>query len=233
MSPAYTTAGWAELFLATAGAAAALCTVIFAGLSVNIEVLLAIDEGDGQHFLTGRALEALVALLNVLAISVVALTPTIPRAALPAVVLLIAGESAISPVRALAARRSEAGPRRAVALRLITGSALTFVLLVGGVSLAAGYGGGLYWLPAGFLLAITVSAINTWVLLSEVLRSMSLPPQVSAFAAVASGGREGSFPGAASGRVNSRSADVKLPAECGGSAEPVTISNLAPRAVCD
>jgi len=36
--------------------------------------------------------------------------------------------------------------------------------------LAAGTGGGLFWLPASFVLAIFVAAVNAWVLLVEVLR---------------------------------------------------------------
>jgi hypothetical protein len=35
---------------------------------------------------------------------------------------------------------------------------------------AAGHGGGLDWLPAAFVLAILVAAINAWVLLVEILR---------------------------------------------------------------
>ena len=43
-------------------------------------------------------------------------------------------------------------------------------LLLSGVTLATGHGGGLYWLPAAFVLAIAIAAINAWVLLVEVLR---------------------------------------------------------------
>jgi hypothetical protein len=38
------------------------------------------------------------------------------------------------------------------------------------VTLAAGHGGGPDWLPAAFVLAIAVAAINAWVLLVEILR---------------------------------------------------------------
>lgn len=233
MSSATTTAGWAEFFVATASATAALCGLIFVGLSVNIDILLALDRRGGRRFLSGRALEARVALLNILAVSVVALTPTIPRIALAAVVLLVAAESAISPIRALTAGRSRAEPRRAAALRLTVASALTFVLVAAGISLAVGQGGGLYWLPAGFLLAIGVAAINAWVLLSEMLGPMGLPPRVSEPAEFASGDREGCLAVTGSGCVSSRSAELGLSAECAGSVELVTISSLAPRAVCD
>ena len=42
--------------------------------------------------------------------------------------------------------------------------------LLSGVTLATGHGGGLYWLPVAFVLAIVIAAINAWVLLVEVLR---------------------------------------------------------------
>ena len=48
--------------------------------------------------------------------------------------------------------------------------ALTLTLLISGVTLAAGAGGGLFWLPASFVLAISVAAVNAWVLLVQVLR---------------------------------------------------------------
>jgi hypothetical protein len=55
-------------------------------------------------------------------------------------------------------------------LRLATAAALTLTLLAGGVTLAAGHGGGLFWLPAAIVAAVTVAAVNAWVLLVEVLR---------------------------------------------------------------
>jgi hypothetical protein len=44
------------------------------------------------------------------------------------------------------------------------------MLVAAGVTLAAGHGGGLDWLPAVFVLAILVAAIDAWVLLVEILR---------------------------------------------------------------
>jgi hypothetical protein len=55
-------------------------------------------------------------------------------------------------------------------LRLVTAIALTLALLASGVTLAADSGGGLLWLPAAFVVAIAVAAINAWVLLVEVMR---------------------------------------------------------------
>ena len=40
--------------------------------------------------------------------------------------------------------------------------------IIGGVSLAVGEGGGLYWVPAGILFAFVSASINGWVLLVEI-----------------------------------------------------------------
>lgn len=152
------------------GATAALSGLIFVGLSVNIRTVLDLDKREGQNFLTGRALEALAALLIVLVISIVALTPAIDRGVLAAFILVAAVGSAISPSRALRASLGQGALAGATLARLCTATALTLALLAAGVTLAAGHGGGLYWLPAAFVLAITVAAVNAWVLLVEVLR---------------------------------------------------------------
>ena len=167
---AYGTDGWSDLFVAAAGAGAVLTGLIFVAVSVNIRAVLDAETESGGDFLTGRALEALVALLNVLVISIVGLVPTIPRGAFSAFILLVAAESAISPVRALWTSRADTRRDRKTVLRVVTAFALTAALIATGVTLAAGHGGGLFWLPVAFVLAIFIAAVNAWVLLVEVMR---------------------------------------------------------------
>jgi hypothetical protein len=170
VSAAYSTRDWGDLFLAAAGATAALSGLIFVGLSVNVRTVLDIDKRDGGNFLTGRALEALVALLNVLVISIVALTPTIGDGVLASFILVVAAESAISPVRALRVGRARGALPGSTVVRIVMAGAMTLSLVAAGVTLAAGHGGGLFWLPAAFVLAVAIAAVNAWVLLVEVLR---------------------------------------------------------------
>jgi len=170
MIAGYSPDGWGDLFLAAAGATAALSGLLFVGLSVNIRTVLDADQREGQNFLTGRALEALAALLIVLVISLVGLTPGIPRGALAAFIVVTGLGSSTSPVRALLASRQQAAIGLPLLLRLVTAAGLTVTLLLSGVTLATGHGGGLYWLPVAFVLAIVIAAINAWVLLVEVLR---------------------------------------------------------------
>lgn len=170
MTDGYSPEAWGALFLAAAGATAALSGLIFVGLSVNIRTVRDADKREGQSFLTGRAMEALAALLIVLVISLVALTPGIPRGALATFILVAGLGSATSPLRALLASRQQAAIGLPLLLRLVTAVGFTVTLLLSGVTLATGHGGGLYWLPVAFVLAIVIAAINAWVLLVEVLR---------------------------------------------------------------
>ena len=170
MTAAYTAQVWGAFFLAAAGATAALSGLIFVGLAVTIRTVQAADQREGRNFLAGRVLEALTALLIVLVISLVGLVPAISRGALAAFILLAGVGSAASPVRAVAASRDGSGLDAPRALRLITGAGLTVTVLLAGVTLATGHGGGLYWLPAAFVLAVVIAAVSAWVLLAEVLR---------------------------------------------------------------
>ncbi len=62
------------------------------------------------------------------------------------------------------------GPKARSGPGLEGAAGLTVTLLLAGVTLATGHGGGLYWLPAAFVLAIVIAAVNAGVLLVEVLR---------------------------------------------------------------
>jgi hypothetical protein len=68
---AYDPETWHDFFIAAAGAAAALSGLIFVAVSINLRDILAEEKKIGSSYLTGRALESLVALLIVLGISLV------------------------------------------------------------------------------------------------------------------------------------------------------------------
>ncbi len=167
----YSTDGWHELFILAGGATAALSGLIFVGLSVNIKEVLALEEKDGAPLLTGRGLEALVALLNVLAICIVGAVPNINRGVLAAFIFVVAAESAISPVRTALATRGRSEISKSTTLqRLPVAITLTLIYFVSGITLAVEHGGGLLWPPAAFVLSIFIAALNAWILLVEVMR---------------------------------------------------------------
>jgi hypothetical protein len=170
LASAYDVEAWHELFIAAAGAAAALSGLIFVAVSINLREILAEEEKGGNSYLTGRALESLAALLVILGVSLVGLDSAISRTAFAAALLVCAAGSAVSPVWAtIATRRARIKPT-AHLLRLVLALGLVALYTVAGITLLAQAGGGLHWVPLAFILAVTIAASNAWVLLVEVLR---------------------------------------------------------------
>jgi hypothetical protein len=167
---AYSVEAWHDLFIASAGAAAALSGLIFVAVSINLREILAEEKKIGSTYLTGRALESLVALLVILAISIVGLDAFIGHQAFAAFLLLCAALSAVSPWLAFRAYRQSHVKPVAFNLRLFLALLLVAAYAVAGITLLAQAGGGLHWIPFCFILAIIIAASNAWILLVEVLR---------------------------------------------------------------
>jgi hypothetical protein len=163
---AYSTADWESLFLAEAGASAALAGLLFVAISINLERIL---QGTG---LPGRAGEAMVLLVAVLVVSTLGLvpgqSPTVLGAELLGAGLVAWFILASIHVRAV---RSRVGPYpAALAGRIVLAQMAVLPLLAAGVSLLVRAGGGLYWLAPGILLCLVVAVLGAWVLLIEILR---------------------------------------------------------------
>jgi len=163
---AHTTDGWGELFLAEAGASAALAGLLFVAMSINLTKILEVQG------LVGRAGEAIVLLVAVLIVSTLVLVPDQPRVAL-GTELLVTGLLAwsILAVIHVKAVRGRIGPTRPVLVaRIAMAQVAVLPFLVAGVSLLLRAGGGLYWLVPGVVLCLVVAVLNAWVLLIEILR---------------------------------------------------------------
>jgi modulator of FtsH protease len=163
---AYDPSEWTDLFVATAGASAALAGLVFVAVSINLERILAF------RGLPERALETLLFLVSVLLISVVALIPGQDHVAFGLELLLVTLgiDAVVLRQPTIQVEAGEVMQRRWRVARWTLRAAATVPFLIGAVSILAECGGGLYWLVAGIVLAIAASVANAWVLLVEILR---------------------------------------------------------------
>jgi hypothetical protein len=161
---AYDPTEWHDLFVAVAGASAALAGLVFVAVSINIERILKFEG------LPERALEAVLLLMMVLLVSFAGLVPGQSATALGLELLLLglAAGAAITRLPVGSGDPKEAAGRRRSRWAIRALSVLP--LAIGGVTILAEVGGGLYWVVAGISLAIVGAITNAWVLLVEILR---------------------------------------------------------------
>src|SRR5580698_11633624 len=162
MSAAFSPEAWSNFFVAEAGASAALTGLIIVAVSINLPQLLK------TKALSGRAAETVALLTGVLVLASLGVVPGQPLAVLGAEFVATGLVLAIgSTIIRMQLGRHPKEPRR---LRefIVYGASLPPV--VAGASLMAGWGGGLYWLVPGVIIALVGCVLNTWVLLVEILR---------------------------------------------------------------
>ena len=161
---AYDPTEWHDLFVAVAGASAALAGLVFVAVSINIDRVLRYEG------LPERALETVLLLMTVLLISFAGLIPGQSAAALGLELLFLAlalGAAATRLPLGGGDPDEDPGHRRA---RWAIRALVVLPLAIGGASVLAEAGGGLYWVIAGISLAIVGAIANAWVLLVEILR---------------------------------------------------------------
>jgi modulator of FtsH protease len=161
---AYDPTEWHELFVATAGASAALAGLVFVAISINVDRILALKG------VPERGLETVLLLLMVLLVSIVGLIPGQSRVAL-ALELLAVSLSINAVVWRLPPIRSTGEePPSSLLGRWVIRLTGTGLFVIGGLSLLLEAGGGLYWVVAGIVFATAGAIASAWVLLVEILR---------------------------------------------------------------
>lgn len=156
---------WHDLFVALAGAAAALTGLIFVAVSINLEQILKYAS------LPARVIETLALLVGLLMLSVLMLVPGQAKVALGTEILVLGLVMLAILLRVrLRVPRGAQDPLNWMLFPLIVVLAGTVPMVVAGISVLAGAGGGLYWLVAEIVLALTGAIANAWVLLIEIVR---------------------------------------------------------------
>jgi hypothetical protein len=160
----YSPSVWHDFFVGTIGASAALTGLLFVAISINLEQILKYPQ------LPGRAAVTLGILVSALVVSGFALAPGQTNRALG---IEIAAAGVVVAAQALWVTHGKQGPdepKAWVIEHLVTLLLPSIALIIGGVSLATGEGGGLYWVLAAVLFAFVSASINGWVLLVEIKR---------------------------------------------------------------
>lgn len=168
---AYNIPGWENLFVAEAGAAAALSGLIFVAISINLSRILE------SSILPSRAIEALCKLVTVLMISTIGLVPGFTPVGLGTSFLIIGSISWLIPTRLqlsqLLHQTQEwnwASHKQWILMRATMSQLASIPFVIAGVSLVLGRGGGLYWLVPGVILSFLGGMYGAWILLIEILR---------------------------------------------------------------
>jgi modulator of FtsH protease len=155
---------WYTLFVAVAGAAAALSGLLFVAFSLNLSSITT----NPMHM--GRSRETLATLVILLIMSIFVLIPVQPRQLLGVELLLgglwvlvRSGRSQLRTLSLLAEDQRLAWGRRNL---LLNGA--TLCILISGLSLLVGRFGGLYWLVPTIAVYFPWAIINAWVLVVRV-----------------------------------------------------------------
>lgn len=159
------TAEWSDLFVAAAGASAALAGLVFVAVSINLESIVA------EPGLPDRALLTLLLLLGVLVVSLFGLIPDQSAESLGLELLIQSIVWAVA-IGVFAVRSLKSTPVSAgwYASRLVPPLFGTVPYVVGSVLLLTGDAAGLDWVFAGIIGALIAAVMNAWVLLIEILR---------------------------------------------------------------
>jgi hypothetical protein len=162
---AYQPDQWHDLFVAMAGAAAALTGLIFVAVSINLEQILKYGA------LPVRAVETLTVLLGLLMLSVFVLVPGQSQRLLGLEMLVLGAVIAAGLLtRRLRLPRAAADPLTWTLTPTLVILAGTLPMVAAGISLLVGGGGGLYWLVPQLIGGFAGAVFNAYILLVEIQR---------------------------------------------------------------
>jgi len=152
------------MYVASAGAAAALAGLVFVAVSINVERILSF------RGLPERGLVTVLVLLGAVIAALFGLHPDQSRETL-GVEILVGGVVLTGVVLWLLLKsRPRPGEESHLASALVLGAVGSVPYIVAGILLLNDSESGLDWLFSGIISGIVAGVINAWVLLVEILR---------------------------------------------------------------
>jgi hypothetical protein len=158
--------GWGDFFVAQAGAAAVLAGLVFVGVSINLDKIIAIPS------LPSRALEAMVLLIAVLVESSLMLVPdqSLTLLGLEVLAVGLVVWLAIGAVQRDVLRKLDPQHRRLFSINIALGQLAVLAFVVAGVVLLIAGEDGVYFAVPGVILGYLVAISEAWILLVEIHR---------------------------------------------------------------
>jgi hypothetical protein len=161
---AYDAEAWSRFALATALSSAALVGLLLVALTLSLHRILR------DPRMTGSAALAVAVPAVVLVGSLVLLVPGQSQVACGLELAVLGLVLGIGVVVWLLGQSGPEGARAPLVLAFLTALAPAAMIVVGGVSVEADAGGGLYWVAGGFVLGLVGALGQSWSLLVEANR---------------------------------------------------------------
>jgi len=158
---------WKDFWVAVAGSSAALTGLIFVGVSISLERILA------SHQLPSRAMQSLLLLLTVLVVATLNLIPRQLPFLIGMEILVIGILVWIITLRSdlKALPKTESKEKKYIRHNIIlTQFAVMPYIISGIVILLKGTDYGIYCLAPGIILCFIKAVLDAWVLLVEIYR---------------------------------------------------------------
>lgn len=157
---------WDNFFVAEVGASAALAGLIFVGVSINMNRILALPR------LPERALQAIIILLGILIVSTVLLVPGQATQTIGLEILVIGLAVWTSSVYLDIGnvRKTQKEFRAKQIYNVSMGQAALLPYIAGGVTTILYGNVGIYWLVPAVVLSFVKAISDAWVLLVEINR---------------------------------------------------------------
>jgi hypothetical protein len=157
---------WHDLFVASAGAAAALMGLLFVGLSINLSKILAFP------VLANRALIASMLLLSILIQTLLLLVPheTSRVAGICVLIIVLLTWPSVSFLDLVIFKKLESKYKNLHVGKILFDQVALLPYFIGGIIMLNGSVSGCYWLVGSIIVSFLKASLDAWVLLVEINR---------------------------------------------------------------